>query len=70
MSRNVGRNMGREKYKTGIQTWRGFAGRLWMPSSPNGYIKYENSIQPKPQGVDPYTGKTLPNSQSHYPITE
>lgn len=38
------------------------------PGYPNGYIKYENSALPKPQGVDPYTGKTLPNSQSHFPI--
>jgi uncharacterized protein RhaS with RHS repeats len=40
------------------------------PGYPDGYIKYENSTQPKPQGVDPYTGKTLPNSQSHFPITK
>ena len=38
------------------------------PGYPNGYIKYENSALPKPQGVDPYTGKTLPNSQSHFSI--
>jgi RHS repeat-associated protein len=38
------------------------------PGYPNGYIKYENSASPKPQGVDPYSGKTLPNSQSHFPI--
>lgn len=38
------------------------------PGYPNGYIKYENSASPKLQGVDPYTGKTLPNSQSHFPI--
>ena len=31
-------------------------------------IKYENSASPKPQGVDLYTGKTLPNSQSHFLI--
>jgi hypothetical protein len=35
------------------------------PGYPNGYIKYENSAG---QGVDPYTGGTLPNSQSHFPI--
>lgn len=35
------------------------------PGYPNGYIKYENAAG---QGVDPYTGKTLPNSQSHFPI--
>lgn len=35
------------------------------PGYPNGYIKYENSAK---QGVDPYSGKTIPNSQSHYPI--
>ena len=34
------------------------------PGYPNGYVKYENSAG---QGVDPYTGRTLPNSQSHYP---
>ena len=33
-----------------------------------GYVKYENAAVPKPQGVDPYTGKTLPNSRSHFPI--
>ena len=38
------------------------------PGYPNGYIKYENSASPRPQGVDPYSGKTLPNSQSHFPI--
>lgn len=35
------------------------------PEYPNGYIKYENS---RGQGVDPYTGKTLPNTESHFPI--
>jgi hypothetical protein len=38
------------------------------PGYPNGYIKYENSVSPKPQGVNPYSGKTLSNSQSHFPI--
>ncbi|MBI4997205.1 MAG: hemagglutinin repeat-containing protein [Rhodocyclales bacterium] len=35
------------------------------PGYPNGYIKYENASG---QGVDPYTGRTLPNSQSHFPV--
>jgi len=35
------------------------------PEYSNGYIKYENANQ---QGVDPYTGRTLPNSESHHPI--
>ncbi len=35
------------------------------PGYPNGYIKYENAGG---QGVDPYSGRTLPNSQSHFPI--
>jgi len=35
------------------------------PGYPNEYIKYENSAG---QGVDPYTGRTIPNSQSHFPI--
>lgn len=35
------------------------------PGYPNGYIKYENNSG---QGVDPYTGRTLPNSQSHFPV--
>jgi hypothetical protein len=39
------------------------------PGYPDGYVKYENT-QSKPQGVDPYTGKTLPNSQSHFPIAK
>ncbi|WP_341922299.1 Ig-like domain repeat protein [Polaromonas sp. YR568] len=34
------------------------------PGYPNGYVKYENAAG---QGVDPYSGKTLPNSQSHFP---
>jgi RHS repeat-associated protein len=38
------------------------------PAYPNGYIKYENAASPKPQGVDPYSGKTLPNAKSHFPI--
>jgi hypothetical protein len=37
------------------------------PRYPNGYIKYENMVG---QGVDPYTGKTLPNSRSHFPLGE
>jgi len=35
------------------------------PGYPNGYIKYENRDR---QGVDPYTGQTIPNSISHFPI--
>jgi hypothetical protein len=35
------------------------------PGYPNGYIKYENRAG---QGVDPYTGRTLPNKNSHFPI--
>jgi hypothetical protein len=35
------------------------------PSYPTGYIKYENERR---QGVNPYTGKTVPNSKSHYPV--
>ncbi|MHB1167440.1 MAG: RHS repeat-associated core domain-containing protein, partial [Carboxydocellales bacterium] len=35
------------------------------PGYPEGYVKYENATQ---QGVDPVTGKTLPNSQSHFPL--
>lgn len=38
------------------------------PGYPNGYIKYQNSHSPRPQGVDPYTGRTLPESQAHFPI--
>ena len=38
------------------------------PGYPKGYIKYENAASPKPQGIHPYTGKTVPNSQSHFPI--
>ena len=33
------------------------------PGYPNGYVKYENKGL---QGVDPVTGRTLPNSQSHF----
>ncbi|MFF2049634.1 RHS repeat domain-containing protein [Stenotrophomonas bentonitica] len=35
------------------------------PGYPAGCIKYENAGK---QGVDPYSGKTLPNSKSHFPI--
>lgn len=35
------------------------------PGYPGGYVKYENGAR---QGVDPYSGRTLPNSQSHHPI--
>ncbi|WP_316672700.1 RHS repeat-associated core domain-containing protein [uncultured Tolumonas sp.] len=35
------------------------------PGYPNGYIKYENKAG---QGVDPYTGRTLSNKDSHFPI--
>ncbi len=35
------------------------------PGYPNGYVKYENNGL---QGVDPITGRTLPNSQSHFPL--
>lgn len=38
------------------------------PGYPSGYVKYENSASPRPQGVDPYSGKTQSNSTSHYPI--
>jgi RHS repeat-associated protein len=38
------------------------------PGYPDGYVKYENSATPTPQGVDLYTGKTLSNSKSHFPI--
>jgi RHS repeat-associated protein len=44
------------------------AARGSSPGYPTGYIKYENIASPKPQGVDPYTGGTLPNTQSHFPI--
>ncbi len=34
---------------------------------PNGYIKYENlPLNGKPQGVDPYTGRTLPRNKAHF----
>ena len=35
------------------------------PAYPNGYISYNNTTN---QGVDPYTGRTLPKAQSHYPL--
>ncbi|WP_249262243.1 hypothetical protein, partial [Leptospira alexanderi] len=35
------------------------------PGYPNGYIKYTNDSK---QGVDPYSGKTLPNSKNHFGI--
>ncbi len=38
------------------------------PGYPNGYVKYENSASPKPQGVDPVTGRTLSNAESHFSL--
>ena len=35
------------------------------PAYPNGYAKYENATG---QGVDPNSGKTLPQTQAHYPL--
>lgn len=44
--------------------------RIMDPNTknPSGYIKYENSAQPKPQGVDPYSGRTVPPEKAHFPI--
>jgi len=44
--------------------------RLMDPNRryPQGYIKYENSAQPKPQGVNPYTGETVSHPEAHHPI--
>jgi hypothetical protein len=36
--------------------------------NPAGYIKYENGARPKPQGVDPYTGRTVSPDAAHHPI--
>ena len=38
------------------------------PGYPDGYIKYQNASTPKPQGVNPQSGQTVSNTQSHYPI--
>jgi hypothetical protein len=35
------------------------------PGYPNGYVKYENASG---QGVNPYSGRTESNAQSHHPI--
>lgn len=35
------------------------------PGYPNGYIKYENKAG---QGVDPYSGRTVSNKDSHHRI--
>jgi hypothetical protein len=35
------------------------------PGYPNGYIKYENINS---QGVNPYTGKTVPREEAHFHI--
>lgn len=37
------------------------------PAYPNGYIKYENATG---QGVNPYSGQTLSNSESHFFIKD
>jgi len=36
------------------------------PGYSRGCFKYENSASSKPQGVDPYTGNTLSNVQTHF----
>ena len=41
------------------------AARGGSPGYPNGYIKYDNV---NGQGVNPYSGRTVPNSESHYPL--
>jgi hypothetical protein len=41
------------------------------PGYPTGYVKYENAVtpkNPKAQGVDPYSGRTVPPAQAHKPI--
>ncbi len=39
------------------------------PGYPKGYVKYENNPPSgKLQGVDPCSGKTVPQSKSHYPV--
>lgn len=38
------------------------------PSNPTGYIKYENSATPNPQGVDPYSGRTVSPVDAHHSI--
>jgi RHS repeat-associated protein len=48
-----------------MRLMNGTAPRGSSPGYPNGYIKYENAGK---QGVNPYSGKTIPNSQSHYSI--
>jgi len=35
------------------------------PGYPKGYIKYDNACG---QGVDPYTGRVLPNAQNHFSL--
>lgn len=35
------------------------------PGYPNGYIKYENGGR---QGANPLTGRTIPNTESHFSI--
>lgn len=35
------------------------------PGYPNGYIKYENASG---QGVNPLSGRTIPNAESHFPV--
>jgi hypothetical protein len=35
------------------------------PGYPNGYVKYGNA---QGQGVNPYTGRTVSNAESHFSI--
>ena len=61
----VGGSGGANSQVTTMRMMDPAAARGTSPGYPGGYIKYENRAR---QGVDPYSGRTLPNSQSHFPI--
>ena len=56
---------GLDKRVTSIRMMSPTPARGKSPGYPGGYIKYENKSG---QGVDPRTGRTLSNSEGHFPI--
>ncbi len=64
----VGGNGGSNRQVTTMRIMNATQPKGNSPGYPDGYIRYTNSASPRPQGVDPVTGKTLPNTAGHYPI--
>ncbi len=64
----IGGNGGANGQVTTVRIMNATQPKGSSPGYPNGYMRYTNSSSPRPQGVDPTTGKTVPNSSGHYPI--